>query len=85
MLAQRFAGRTLHRTTLETQGANLTAYAAGGGGEKCLIAIFNKDAHDAKVAFATAAYDFKRASVERLEAPAIDSKLGRPCREATGR
>jgi hypothetical protein len=76
MLAQQFAGRTLHRTTLETQGANLTAYAAGGGGDRGLIAIFNKDAHDAEVTFAAADYGFKRAAVERLEAPAIDSKLG---------
>lgn len=76
MLAQQFAGRTLHRTTLAAQGANLTAYAAGGGGEKCLIAIFNKDARDAEVTLTAASYDFKRAAVERLEAPAIDSKLG---------
>jgi hypothetical protein len=76
MLAQQFAERTLHRTTLDAQGANLTAYAAGGDGERGLIAIFNKDARDAEVTFSAAAYDFKRASVERLEAPAIDSKLG---------
>jgi hypothetical protein len=76
MLAQQFAGRTLHRVTLDTQGANLTAYAAGRGGEKGLIAIFNKDGRDAEVNFAAAAYDFKQASIERLEAPAIDSKLG---------
>ena len=31
MLAQQFAGRTLQRTTLEAQGANITAYAAGRG------------------------------------------------------
>jgi hypothetical protein len=76
MLAQQFAGRTLHRTTLITQGANLTAYAADGSNERGLIAIFNKDARDAEVTLAAAAYDFKRASVERLEAPAIDAKLG---------
>jgi hypothetical protein len=76
MLAQQFAGRTLYRTTLDTKGANLTAYAAGKGGERGLIAIFNKDGRDAEVTLAAAAYDFKAASVERLEAPAIDSKLG---------
>ena len=28
MLAQQFAGRTLHRTLLDAQGMNLTAYSA---------------------------------------------------------
>ncbi|MFY9852531.1 MAG: glycosyl hydrolase family 79 C-terminal domain-containing protein [Terracidiphilus sp.] len=74
ILAQQFAECTLHRTTLETNGANLTAYAATGGGGRGLIAIFNKDARDAEVTFAAA--DFKRAIVERLEAPAVDSKRG---------
>ena len=31
MLAQQFAGHTLKRTTLEAQGENVTAYAAGRG------------------------------------------------------
>ena len=76
MLAQQFAGRTLRRTTLEARGANLTAYAAGGDGATDLIAIFNKDARDVEVTFADAAGGFKRATVERLEGPAIDSKTG---------
>jgi hypothetical protein len=74
MLAQQFAGRTLVRTSLEAQGANLTAYAAAGDGGKGLIAIFNKDAHNVKVVLSGAAGGIKRATVERLEGPAIDSK-----------
>jgi hypothetical protein len=66
----------MYRTTLEAQGTNLTAYAARGGGESGLIAIFNKDVRDVEVILAEAAHDFKRATVKRLEAPAIDSKLG---------
>jgi len=76
MLAQEFAGHTMHRATLETQGANLTAYAARRGGKNSLIAIFNKDARDVEVILAEPAHDFKQATVARLEAPAIDSKLG---------
>ena len=37
MLAQQFAGRTLHRTTLNAQGANLTAYASGDEGYDLLL------------------------------------------------
>jgi hypothetical protein len=76
MLTQQFAGRAMHRTTLDSHGANLTAYAASRNGRSDLIAIFNKDARDVEVILAEAAYDFKRATVARLEAPAIDSKLG---------
>jgi hypothetical protein len=76
MLAQQFAGRTLHRTTLEAQGANLTAYAAGGDGAQGLVAVFNKDARNVEVTLTEASGGFKWATVERLEAPAIDSKLG---------
>jgi hypothetical protein len=76
MLAQQFTERTLHRTTLEAQGANLTAYAAGGDGGRGLIAIFNKDVRDVEVILTEAAGGFKRAAVERLEGPAIDSKAG---------
>jgi len=76
MLAQQFTERTLHRTTLEAQGANLTAYAAGGDGGRSLIAIFNKDARDVEVILSEPAGGFKRAAVERLAAPAIDSKEG---------
>jgi hypothetical protein len=76
MLAQQFAGYTLHRTTIEAQGTNLTVYAAGGGGERGLIAIFNKDVRDVEVTLTEAAYGFKRAAVARLAGPAIDSKTG---------
>jgi hypothetical protein len=76
MLAQQFAGRTLHRTTLEAHGANLTAYAAGKDGAKEIIAIFNKDARDVDVTLGEAAGSMKQAVVVRLTAPAIDSKVG---------
>ena len=76
MLAQQFAGHTLHRTTLEAQGANLTAYAARGDGGSGLIALFNKDVRDVEVTLTEAAGTFKRAAVERLEGPSIDSKAG---------
>lgn len=83
MLAQQFAGRTMYRTTLDAQGTNLTAYAAHGGADGGLVAIFNKDVRDIEVTLAEAAYDFTRAKVARLEAPAIDSKLGTAFRGAT--
>jgi hypothetical protein len=76
MLAQQFAGRTLHRTTFDPQGANLTAYAARGDGATYLVAVFNKDARDAEVALAASTVGLGRATVERLQAPAIDSKTG---------
>ncbi|MGA3080797.1 MAG: glycosyl hydrolase family 79 C-terminal domain-containing protein [Terracidiphilus sp.] len=83
MLAQEFAGRGLERTTLKAKGANLTAYAAGGDGAPGLVAVFNKDARDAQVTISGAAGGFKRAVVERLLAPAIDSKQGVTLRGAT--
>jgi hypothetical protein len=76
MLAQQFAGRRLHRTILEAQGANLTAYAAGEDGVTDLVIVFNKDARNVEVTLTESAGGFKWATVERLEAPAIDSKLG---------
>ncbi len=76
MLAQQFAGRTLHRTTLEAQGANLTAYAAGGESGTDLIAIFNKDGRDVEVTLTETGRGFKQAAVSRLEASAIESKAG---------
>ena len=48
MLAQKFVGRILHRTILEAQGANLTAYAAGEDGVTDLVIVFNKDARDGR-------------------------------------
>jgi hypothetical protein len=83
MLAQEFAGRRLEQTTLKAKGANLTAYAAGGDGAPGLVALFNKDARDAQVTLTGAAGDFKSAIVERLEAPAIDSKEGVTLQGAT--
>ncbi|MFZ0339914.1 MAG: glycosyl hydrolase family 79 C-terminal domain-containing protein [Terracidiphilus sp.] len=76
MLAQEFAGRTLHKATLEAQGANVTAYASAGDRETGLIAIINKDGRDAEVTIAESSAGFKRARVERLEASAIDAKDG---------
>jgi hypothetical protein len=38
----------LHRTILEAQGANLTAYAAGEDGVTDLVIVFNKDARDGR-------------------------------------
>jgi hypothetical protein len=76
MLAQQFAGRTLHRATLEAQGANLTAYAAGKDGAKDLVAVFNKDARDVEVTLNALSGGLKSAVVERLVGPAIDSKVG---------
>jgi hypothetical protein len=76
MLAQQFAGRTLRRTTLEAQGANLTAYAAGGDAGTELIAIFNKDGRDLQAALTETGSGFKQAAVSRLEASAIESKAG---------
>lgn len=76
MLAQLFAGRTLCHTSLEPQGANLTAYAAGGDGGKDLIAVFNKDVRDAEVTLSAPTGGFKRATIERLEGPAVNSKTG---------
>jgi hypothetical protein len=76
MLTQQFAGRNLHRTKLEAQGVNLTAYAASGDGAENLVAIFNKDARDVEVTLIEASGGFKSAVVERLEGPAVDSKTG---------
>lgn len=76
MLAQHFAGRTLRQVTIDAQGANVTAYAAVEDAGTGLVSIFNKDARNATVTLVTAVPSFKRATVERLEAPSIDSKDG---------
>jgi hypothetical protein len=76
MLAQQFAGHTLLRATLQAQGANITAYAAAMDGAKNLVAIFNKDGRDVELTIAESSSGFKRATVERLEASAIDAKDG---------
>jgi len=76
MLAQEFAGRTLKRTTLETQGANITAYAAVGEAAPRLVAVFNKDERDAEVTIADSAAGSGRAMVARLRASAVDAKDG---------
>src|SRR5208282_1708297 len=71
-----FAGHALHQTTLEAQGANVTAYASAGDLEAGLIAIINKDSRDAELTIAESSAGFERARVERLEASAIDAKDG---------
>lgn len=76
MLAQEFAGHTLKRTTLEAQGGNITAYAAGGEAATRLVAVFNKDERDAEVTIADSAAGSRQATVARLEASAIDAKDG---------
>jgi len=76
MLAQQFAGRSLRRTTLDAQGANLTAYAAREEKGEGLVALFNKDAREVEVVLSAASEGFKRAAIARLTAPAIDSKEG---------
>jgi hypothetical protein len=76
ILAQQFVGRTLHRTMLDARSANLTAYAAGKDGVTDLVVLFNKDVTNVDVKLTEPAGGFKSATVGRLEAPAIDSKLG---------
>jgi glycosyl hydrolase family 79 len=76
MLAREFAGRTPKGTTLETQGANITAYAAGRGTATDLVAIFNSDGRDAEVTIGKSSGEFKRGAVGRLEASSVDAKDG---------
>jgi len=76
MLAQQFAGRSLHGTTLDAHGANVTAYAAATEGATVLAAILNKDSRDLEMTIAGPPAGFKRATAERLEASAIDAKDG---------
>jgi hypothetical protein len=76
MLAQEFAGHTLKRTTLEPQGANITAYAAENGTATDLVAIFNTDSRDAEVTIGKPSGGFKRGTVGRLEASAINATDG---------
>jgi hypothetical protein len=83
MLAQEFAKHTLQRTTLETKGANLTAYAAGESGITRLVALFNKDARDVEVVLSAAGTGLKNGKIEQLQAPALDSKTGTTFRGAT--
>lgn len=76
MLAQQFAGRSLHGTTLDAHGANVTAYAAAAEGATVLVAVLNKDSRDLEMMIAEPPAGFKRATVESLEASAIDAKGG---------
>jgi Glycosyl hydrolase family 79, N-terminal domain len=76
MLAQEFAGRTIARTALDPQGTNITAYAAGSGTAVDLAAIFNTGDRDAEVTISKSSGGFKRGTVGRLEASAIDAKNG---------
>lgn len=75
VLAQQFSGRTLHRTTLDAQGANLTAYATCDEGHG-LAVVFNKDSRDVEVTLGKTAGALNEAAVQRLGAPTIDSKSG---------
>ena len=75
-LAQQFAGRSLHGTTLDAHGANVTAYAAAAEGATVLVAVLNKDSRDLESMIAEPPAGFKRATVECLEASAIDAKDG---------
>jgi hypothetical protein len=76
MLAQEFAGRNLKKTALETQGANITAYAADRGTATDLVAIFNADGRDAEVTIGKSSGEFKGGTVGRLEASSIDAVNG---------
>ena len=76
MLVQQFAGRSLHGTSLDTRGANVTAYAATAEGATILVAVINKDSRDLEMMIAESPAGFKRATIKRLEAPAIDAKDG---------
>lgn len=73
-LAQEFAGESLCESTLEARGANVTAYAAAEEKNVKLIVLFNKDARQVEVEVKTTGGMLKSARVERLSAPAIDSK-----------
>ena len=76
LLVQQFAGSTLVGATLDAQGANVTAYAATLEHSAGMVAIFNKDNRDADVMIVEPGAGFKRATVESLQAPAIDAKQG---------
>ena len=76
LFAQRFAGLTLHATTLDVQGANLTSYAGGDAIGSKLVALFNKDARDVEVTLSESGGKPKYATIERLQAPTIDGKTG---------
>jgi hypothetical protein len=76
MLAQQFAGYTMHQTRLEASGANLTAYAAGNNEATSLVVVFNKDVRDVDIVLTDALGSFKGAAVERLQSPTVDSKVG---------
>jgi hypothetical protein len=75
MFAQQFAGAELKGTTLDAHGANVTAYAAVVANSG-LVVLFNKDSRDVEVTITEPAVRFQQATVERLEAPAIESKSG---------
>lgn len=75
MLAQQFSGRTLHRTTLDAQGTNLTAYATGDEGHG-LAVIFNKDSRDVEMTLSKTSGPIAEGTVQRLEAPSVDAKSG---------
>ncbi len=75
-LAQQFAGKTIHPTSLGTNDANLTAYAASQNGRSDLLIIFNKDARSVDLTLTGYRAEIKSAAIDLLQAPAIDSKAG---------
>ncbi len=76
MLAQQFAGRILYGATLDSHGANVTAYAAAAEDATVLVAVLNKDGLDLEMMIAEPPAGFKRTAVAFLQASAIDAKNG---------
>jgi hypothetical protein len=73
MLAQQFAGTTLLRTSLESDGANVSAYAGRDEHGKFRVALFNKDeANDAIVIVD----EKSNAKIWRLSGRALDATSG---------
>ncbi len=92
LLAQEFAGAKMLDTSLDTGGANVTAYSATKNGQ-LLLAVFNKTDRPVAVrADSLAAWrpagnsSHGHAQVFTLSAPALDSKVGvRFAQSATAR
>jgi hypothetical protein len=82
LLAQQFAGAKLLATSLNSGGANVTAYAAKQNGE-LLLAVFNKSDHPVAIRAegldgwkAAAGKSHASSRIFTLSAPALDSKQG---------
>jgi hypothetical protein len=74
MLAEKFAGKTLVKTTLDAGTANVTAYAARDG-NGYIVALFNKDT-DQNLIVNLGGIDAHRVQVWRLTGPSLDSTEG---------